>query len=155
MKNLVKLYDKAKLLIFVLCLPQLYFSQDGRLEVSVNTLTSNEVYTVYQDSLVVITLKKVNYLNEQDGINHERISYSFLNLTDKLHSVTFKRSLVYENSISLTGDSNEVNLVLNPFERLDMDSNPRNKVLYSFSKDHKNTIKKQLQSVVISNITIL
>jgi hypothetical protein len=155
MKKLVKLSSEAKFLLFALLFPTVFFSQNAEFELQVNTLPVDEVLQVYQDSSLVISLVKVNYQSALEGIHHERIYYSYENRTDRQLTVSFRRQLNFSHSQNSNQDLNEVSLVLAPFEKKDSDSNPRNKVFYTFSKDYKNTIKKHLESIVVSNITVL
>jgi hypothetical protein len=146
---------KVAIPLLVLVFPMLVHAQNStEINFSAESLVLNEQIEVYRDSLVVISLIKVNYDSPQDGIFHERINYRFENLSSKKITISFNRSTIYTPSTNATGDMNQQEIGLEPHSHADCISNPRDKRFYTFSKDLKNTIRKELQTVRILNIEV-
>ena len=146
---------KVAIPLLVLVFPMLVHAQNSsEINFSSDSLVLNEATELYRDSLVVISLTKVNYDSPQDGIYHERINYHFENLSSKNITISFNRIAVYTTSTSAKGDMNQLEIKLAPHSFADCASHPRDKRFYTFSKDLKNTIRKELQIVQILNIEV-
>ncbi|MDP4683647.1 MAG: hypothetical protein NWS40_03050 [Crocinitomicaceae bacterium] len=146
---------KVAIPLLVLVFPMLVHAQNSsEINFSSDSLVLNEATELYRDSLVVISLTKVNYDSPQDGIYHERINYHFENLSSKNITISFNRIAVYTPSTSAKGDMNQLEIKLAPHSFADCASHPRDKRFYTFSKDLKNTIRKELQIVQILNIEV-
>ena len=146
---------KVAIPLLVLVFPMLVHAQNSsEINFSSDSLVLNEATELYRDSLVVISLTKVNYDSPQDGIYHERINYHFENLSSKNITISFNRIAVYTPSTSAKGDLNQLEIELAPHSLADCVTHPRDKLFYTFSKDLKNTIRKELQIVQILNIEV-
>lgn len=157
MKHYVRflLPKKQVLILLLFSLISLFgTSQKESITITVAELEIDQPKTIFQDSMVKIKVVKINYSNNLDGISHERLTYIYENLSSKKITLNLKRTFSYDQKPILPSDASEIQIELSPNSVLTMNSNPKDKRFYTFSKDLKKTIQKQLTKVEISNITL-
>jgi hypothetical protein len=156
MKHFLTFLKGKKQGLFVLAfsfLTAFSYGQSNSVTILPNEIALEQSKIIYQDSLVKITVLKVNYTNNSDGISHERLTYAYENLSSRTLILNYSRAISYDNQAPKVSD-NEIQIELAPNSSLTMTSNPRDKRFYTFSKDLKLTIKKQLTKVELNNITL-
>lgn len=158
MKSFLRIFIGGKpyvfLLFFNFILLFSYAQDSQQITIQPLTLKTDEAVVVYQDSLLKISVVKIDYLNQADGISHERLNYVYENLSSKKLTLTLTRSLAYNQEEIKSTDMKEVSIEIEAQSTINMFTNPKDKRCYTFSKDYKNTIQKQLTKVEISNIKV-
>ena len=143
------------LFLFIAGLPLFMKAQStDQINFSVESLQLNEETIIYQDDLIVVSLVKTIFESPQDGISHERINYIFKNLSSSKVNVSFNRLAVYLPESQTVGEMKQLEILLEPLAVTDCLTYPRDKRFYTFSKDLKKTISKELISISFLNLEV-
>lgn len=116
---------------------------------------SQEWNESYRDAFVLIEFSKINYVNESDGINHERLIFKYTNLTDDDLSISFDRKIAYDGVELPLSDERKFSIYLPSNSSITYSEKEKyNKLFYIFVSDNKGTIKRRLSNFEIINIEI-
>lgn len=118
-------------------------------------LFSQEWSTFKSDEKISIEYSKIDFESKSDGINHQRVIFQYKNLTNSDLTLTFNRSVSYEQNGNLTPQEKTYTVTIPANSSISYnEDNSRDKVFYIFSKDLKGTIKRSLTNFEITNIQI-
>lgn len=110
-----------------------------------NILESSTNYTIY--------FAKINHQSSQDGIDHERIVFSYENHTEAPLVLAFNRVLTYAPDGIPQEAEKLYEVEIPPHSTVGYDQNkPFDKTFYIFSKDNKGTIRKSLMDFKLTNL---
>lgn len=118
-------------------------------------LFSQEWSTYKSDEKISIEYSKIDFKSKSDGINHQRIIFQYKNLTSSDLTLTFNRSVSYEQSGDLTPQEKTYTITIPANGSISYNEDrSKDKAFYIFSKDLKGTIKRSLTNFEITNIQI-
>ena len=107
----------------------------------------------YKDESVQIEHSKITYESQSDGINHERLVFKYVNLTDNDLTLKFDRVIAYDG-VELSSSAERTFSIALPAKSSIVYSEEEkyNKLFYLFVSDNKGTIKRRLSDFKIINI---
>ena len=114
---------------------------------------SQEWSSIQKNESISIDFSKVTFDSSSDGIKHERIIFQYTNLTNSDLTISFQRSVSYDESKELKLQEKTYKLTIPANSSISYnDENANDKTFYIFAKDTKGTIKQSLSNFEIVNI---
>lgn len=128
------------LTIVIICLGYVGYSQK-----SWAVIEKNEQFS--------ISVTEIEYKNESDGINHQRLVFRYENYTSAPIILNFNREVMYLNQSIRQDPDFTISIPASSVIEYD-ESKKYDKTYYIFKKDNNNTIKKSLSDFKIINLRI-
>jgi hypothetical protein len=127
--------------------------ETNQINIATQDLILNTDKIIFENDQLKVSVRKLDVLDDKDGIHHERVTFQYVNKTSTPISFKFNKLNIYNES-SGRGEGNSHMIELPGNTTKEYSQTNKTKSYYSFQKDLKGTIKAELKYIILNKITI-